>query len=55
MYKDHPYHEGGNIQEKVVMMRMLIEGHIEIGESLREGRYPNQSGRPPDRGGYLDR
>ena len=37
MYKEPPYHKGGNIQEKVVMMIMLIEGHIGIGDPLREG------------------
>ena len=37
MYKEPPYQEGGNIQEKVVMMIMLVEGHIEIRDPLREG------------------
>ena len=37
MYKEPPYQEGGNIQEKVVMMTMLIEDHIEIEDPLREG------------------
>ena len=37
MYKEPPYQEEGNTQEKVVMMTMLIEGHIEIKDSLREG------------------
>ena len=37
MYEEPPYQEGGNIQEKVVMMIMLIQGHIEIGDPLREG------------------
>ena len=37
MCKDPPYQEGGNIQEKVVMMIMLIEGHIEIEDPLTEG------------------
>ena len=30
-----PHQEGGNIQEEVMMM--IIEGHIEIGDPLREG------------------
>ena len=37
MYKEPPYQEGGNIQEKVVMMIMLVEGHIEIEDPLKEG------------------
>ena len=37
MYEEPPYQEEGNIQEKVVMMIMLIEGHIEIGDPLKEG------------------
>ena len=37
MYEEHPYQEGGNIQEKVVMMIILTEGHIEIRDPLREG------------------
>ena len=37
MYKEPPYHEGGNIQEKVVMMIMLIEGNMAIGDPLRVG------------------
>ena len=37
MYEEPPYQEGGNIQEKVVMMTILIEGHIEIKDPLREG------------------
>ena len=37
MYKKPPYHEGGSIQEKVVMMIMLVEGHIGIGDPQREG------------------
>ena len=37
MYKEPPYQEGENIQEKVVVMIMLIEGHIEIRDPLREG------------------
>ena len=53
MYKEPPY-QGGNIQEKVVIMIMLAEGHIEIRPPER-GRYPNQSGRQPDQGGYPDR
>ena len=36
MYKEPPYQEGGNIQEKVVMMTMVIEDHIEIKDPLRE-------------------
>ena len=36
MYKEPPCQEGGNIQEKVVMMTMLIEDHIEIEDPLRE-------------------
>ena len=47
-YKKPPYQEGGNIQEKVVMMTILIEGHIEIKDPLSRWRHPNQSGRPPD-------
>ena len=37
MNKEPPYQEGGNIQEKVVMMTKLLEGHIEIEDYLREG------------------
>ena len=37
MYKETPCQEVGNIQEKVVMMTMLIEDHIEIKDSPREG------------------
>ena len=37
MYKEPPCQEGGNIQEKVVIMTMLIEDHIEIKKPLREG------------------
>ena len=37
MYKEPPCQEGGNIQEKVVMMTMLIEDHIQIKDPLREG------------------
>ena len=37
MYKKPPYQEGGNIQEKVVMMTILIEGHIEMEDPPREG------------------
>ena len=37
MYKEPPYQEGGNIQEKVVMIIMIVEGHIEIRDPLREG------------------
>ena len=37
MYEEPPYQEGGNSQEKVVMMIMLIEGHIEIKDPLTEG------------------
>ena len=36
MCKEPLHQEGGNIQEKVVMM-MIIEGHIGIGDPLREG------------------
>ena len=36
MYKEPPCQEGENIQEEVVMM-MIIEGHIEIKDPLREG------------------
>ena len=36
MCKEPPYQEGGNIWEKVVMIIMLIEGHIEIKDPLRE-------------------
>ena len=35
--KEPPCQEGGNIQEKVVMMIMLIEGHIRDWDPLREG------------------
>ena len=38
MCKEPPHQEGGNIQEKVAMM--IIEGHIEIGDPLREGDIP---------------
>ena len=37
MYKEPPYHKGGNIQEKVMMMIMLIKDHIGIGDPLKEG------------------
>ena len=37
MYKKPLYQEGGSIQEKVVMMTMLIEVHIELKDPLREG------------------
>ena len=37
MYKEPSYKEGENIQKKVVMVIMLVEGHIEIGDPLREG------------------
>ena len=36
MCKELPCQEGGNIQEKVAMMTMLTEDHIEIGDPLRE-------------------
>ena len=36
MYKEPPYQEGGNIQEKVVMMIMIVEGHIEIRDLQEE-------------------
>ena len=36
MYKECPCQEGGNIQEKVAMMTMVIEDHIEIEDPLRE-------------------
>ena len=36
MCKEPPCQEGGNIQEEMVMM-MIIEGHIEIRDPLREG------------------
>ena len=36
MCKKPPCQEGGNIQGEVVMM-MIIEGHIEIEDPLREG------------------
>ena len=36
MCKEPPFQEGGSIQEEVVMM-MIIEGHIGIRDSLREG------------------
>ena len=37
MYKEPPYHEEGNIQEKAVMMIMSIEDHIGIRDPLKEG------------------
>ena len=37
MYKKPPCQEGGNIQEKVAMMTMLIEDGIEIEDPLRGG------------------
>ena len=49
MYKEPPYHEEGNIQEKAVMMITSIEDHIGIRD------YPSQSGRPPVQRGYPDR
>ena len=36
MYKEPPHQEGGKIQEEMTIM-MTIEGHIEIGDPLREG------------------
>ena len=36
MCKEFLHQEGGNIQEEVAMM-MITEGHIEIGDPLREG------------------
>ena len=36
-YKETPYQGGGNIQEKVVVMIMLIESHIEIKDPLTVG------------------
>ena len=36
MCKELPHQEGGSIQEEMAMM-MIIEGHIEIGDPLREG------------------
>ena len=36
-YKEPPYHEEGNIQEKAVMMIMSIGDHIGIGDPLKEG------------------
>ena len=36
MCKEHPCQEGGNIQEEMATM-MTVEGHIEIGDPLREG------------------
>ena len=36
IYKEPPYHEEGNIQEKAVMMIMSIEDHIGIGDPLKE-------------------
>ena len=55
MYKEPPYHKEGNIQEKAVMMIMLIEDHIGIRDPLKEGDIPGQSGRPPDQRAYPDR
>ena len=40
MYKEPQYHEEGNIQEKAVMMIMLLKDHIGIGDPLREGDIP---------------
>ena len=40
-----PCQEGGNIQEEMVMM-MIIEGHIEIGDHLREGDIQTKVGDP---------
>ena len=40
MYKEPQYHEEGNIQEKAVMMIMLIVDHIGIGHLLKEGDTP---------------
>ena len=39
-YKEPPYHEEGNIQEKAVMMIMLIEDHLGIRDHLKEGDIP---------------
>ena len=36
MYKEPPYHEEGNIQEKAVMMIMSIEDHIRIRDPPKE-------------------
>ena len=37
MYKGPPCQEEGNIKEKIAMMIMIIEDHIEIKDPLREG------------------
>ena len=46
IYKRLPYPEGGNIQEEMATM-MTIEGHIEIGDPLREGDIQTKVGDPP--------
>ena len=50
-----PHQEGGNIQEEMAMVMMTIEGHIEIGDPLREGDIQIKVGDPCDQGGYPDR
>ena len=36
IYKEPLYHKEGNIQKKALMMIMSIEGHIGIGDLLKE-------------------
>ena len=45
MCKGHLCQEGGNIQEEIVMM-MIIEGHIEIEDPLREEDIQTKVGDP---------
>ena len=45
MCKGLPCQEGGNIQEEMAMI-MIIEGHIEIEDPLREGDIQTKVGKP---------
>ena len=46
MCKGLPCQEGGDIQEEIVMM-IIIEGHIEIGDPPRVGDIQTKVGDPP--------
>ena len=52
MYRGLLHQEGENIQEGMVMM-MIIEGHIEIGDPLREGDIQIKVGDPLTKEGTL--
>ena len=53
MCKGLLHQEGGNIQEEMVVMMMIIEGSYRDQRPPERGRYPNQGRRLPDQGGYL--